>query len=196
MSTSIIIHETATENAVRRLKKMYENTHSTDVTFLFQQEKSIKEIKAHKCVLAAESKVFDRMFYGDLKENGDIKIVDVSPNAFGDFIRLIYLIDSSVNFDNLAEVVYLSHKYDATGCMEICMEIMNKNIGSSYMYQILAIANSHDFEELRRSCELYIMDNIVIAIKWIHFWNVVVIFYIKYCSTIIQKRDMILKNAD
>lgn len=150
----------ATENAFELLKRMYENEYTADLTFVFRDENPIIKIKAHKCVLAGASKVFDRMFYGEFKENGDIDIVDVSSNAFQDFLRMIYMleVDSLINFDNLAEMVYLSDKYDAIGCMKICMEFMESELKSNNVCKVLEIAIRYDLEELRGRSEIIVRD--------------------------------------
>lgn len=48
----------------------------------------IVKIPAHKKVLAASSPVFDAMFNDLLKENGDVKIGDISANAFREFLQI------------------------------------------------------------------------------------------------------------
>lgn len=45
-------------------------------------------ILADKNLLASKSRVFNAMFYGALAETGDVKIVDVSPGAFREFLQI------------------------------------------------------------------------------------------------------------
>lgn len=53
-----------------------------DVHFIFEEDNDTVKLPAHKDVLAASSKVFDAMFNGELKEEGDVNIVDASSAAF------------------------------------------------------------------------------------------------------------------
>lgn len=59
--------------------KLYLNSKTADVHFKFgsdDDESSIIRVPAHKKLLAIVSNVFDAMFYGDLKENDDIQVID------------------------------------------------------------------------------------------------------------------------
>ena len=50
-----------------------------DVTFIFKKGADVREIKAHKLILSIASDVFNREFYGSMKEPKDnIDIVDAS----------------------------------------------------------------------------------------------------------------------
>eukprot|EP00092_Neocalanus_flemingeri_P018914 GFUD01020486.1.p1 GENE.GFUD01020486.1~~GFUD01020486.1.p1 ORF type:complete len:272 (+),score=62.46 GFUD01020486.1:53-868(+) len=89
----------------------------TDVTFLFKDEGgSVKEIKAHKVILAIPSDVFYREFYGSMKEKEDtIDITDASHDVFQAMIEFIYnkqhnWKDFALSF--LASLYYLAEKYN------------------------------------------------------------------------------------
>lgn len=73
-------------------KKMYLDSDIADVYFVCDSEDGgFKRIPAHKSVLAAASKVFKVMFYGELKEEGDIKVCNVTAAAFEEFLQFFYL---------------------------------------------------------------------------------------------------------
>ena len=62
------------------------NTKLSDVCFLVgdQREKFI----AHRFILAAESEVFESMFYGELKEaQNEIEVPDLSPVGFRNMLK-------------------------------------------------------------------------------------------------------------
>lgn len=50
----------------------------TDCTFVFGTEK----LAAHKTILCCVSPVFEAMFYGGLKEQGDVVIEDIEIEVF------------------------------------------------------------------------------------------------------------------
>lgn len=58
------------------------------VQFIFERENGVTKIPANKAVLAASSVVFDAMLFGDLREDGDVPIVDATPEAFKEFLQL------------------------------------------------------------------------------------------------------------
>lgn len=60
---------------------------SEEVQFIFDLQNEVKKIRANK---ASRSPVFQTMFFGELKEKGDIEIVDASPEAFQEFIAFFH----------------------------------------------------------------------------------------------------------
>ena len=65
-----------------------------DVSFLVQQggngEDRETKIEAHKFLLAGVSPVFKNMFYGPMKETGEVVVKETTPEAFKTMIKYIY----------------------------------------------------------------------------------------------------------
>lgn len=60
---------------LERLTKMFHDSETADVCFVLKSDDdSIERILAHKNILAAASDVFKSMFYGPLKEDGDVQV--------------------------------------------------------------------------------------------------------------------------
>lgn len=69
-------------------KYMFLNQLYCDVTFRVGEEEAVKEIKAHKYVLASRSNVFEAMLFGRLSETSDvIPIPDIEPGIFNAMLR-------------------------------------------------------------------------------------------------------------
>ena len=68
------------------LSQLRDSDIMTDVTFVIDQEPSVK-MRAHKLVLSARSPVFYTMFEGPLAESGDISIPDVDEISFDMILR-------------------------------------------------------------------------------------------------------------
>ena len=71
--------------AVNKLSKCLDNSGlPTDVQFVFKGEYNLpKKVKAHKLILSIASDVFEREFYGSMKEDGDkITIEDAEQEVF------------------------------------------------------------------------------------------------------------------
>lgn len=119
---------------------LFKNSHSKPVeNTLFSVEKLAdvnffividnRRIAAHKMVLANASKVFQRMFYGDLKEEGDeIEIVDSSAIAFIEFLRCVYASQLDLTVDIIADVMNLARKYDIAECFAYCEQFLNEHL--------------------------------------------------------------------
>lgn len=88
-------------------QKLYLKSRKADVHFIFESNGNSERVPAHKILLSSASEVFDAMFYGSLKEQGDIKIVDASAEAFKQFLRLFYFNHIELVMDTVAEVMYL-----------------------------------------------------------------------------------------
>ena len=65
-----------------------------DISFLVQQggngEDRETKIEAHKLLLAGVSPVFKNMFYGPMKETGEVVVKETTPEAFKTMIKYIY----------------------------------------------------------------------------------------------------------
>jgi len=88
----------------------------TDVRFWFkEQDGEIKEVKAHKMILASASEVFNRQFFGSMEAEDNIEISDVSQAVFLAMVEYIYnkkpdLKDVDLGF--LTSMYYLGDKYN------------------------------------------------------------------------------------
>jgi len=131
-----------------------------DVTFLFKiGTNAVREVKAHKLILSIASDVFNREFYGAMKEPKDvIDIVDASHEVFQTMINFIYNKRPIwMNFDLkfLSSLYYLAEKYNIEDLKsDIIESIPRHKISKDYVLEIgiLAEVNSHH-EQL--SAKLY-----------------------------------------
>lgn len=97
------------------------------------------QIPAHKTLLAARSDEFEAMFYGTVKEKGDIKIVNVTAAAFKEFLQFFYL---SLTNKNIAYVINLVNKYNIISGMNFCVSFRRDpltvhNVCNAYELAIL-----------------------------------------------------------
>lgn len=122
-----------------------------DVKFVFDD--GAKEITAHKLILAINSPVFHQMFFGALKETGDIKIVDTSPEAFTEFLQFFYLNEIKLTGDNIKEVMELADKYDVPQCMDCCNRFLKNIAVPENMCTIYQMALLYDNCYLIDFCE-------------------------------------------
>lgn len=96
--------------------KLYLNTKASDICFIFGYER----VYAHKAILAAGSDVFDAMFFGQLKENAEIEIVDAWVAAFREFLQFFYRSEMQLTTEHLGEVVILCRKYQVDDALKAC----------------------------------------------------------------------------
>lgn len=116
----LTLHKFENNQSVKITKDLYLSDEMADVFFAFYADNGKIRVPAHKLILAAGSDAFKAMFYGDLKEEGDIEIKDVSINGFKEFLQFFYLDKVSLTIDNIAEVMDMTHKYLMSNCHDIC----------------------------------------------------------------------------
>lgn len=139
-----------------QIAALYLDTETADVHFLLGDEQQPERIPAHKSILSVGSDVFKAMFYGELKEEGDVRIVDASAAAFKEFLQYFYLDSVETTKSNVSDVVNLGKKYNVVGCLRICekrlrADLSHRNVCSSYELAIL-----FDLKKLKRKCEMLI----------------------------------------
>lgn len=145
--------------AWRGLEKLYLDEETADVFFVFKINGEAHRIPAHKAILAATSPAFHAMFYGSMKQNGDIPIVDATPEVFREFLQNFYRSTVKVTIENIPEVIHLSKKYlvdeALNACAELCKSTLNpQNVCWGYEMAIL-----FEQDQLQQFCEQMISEN-------------------------------------
>lgn len=135
----------------RSCMKLYLQEESADVHFVFLTNGEEKKLPAHKYILAIGSPVFQSMFYGHLKEEGDVKIADATVDAFAEFLQFFYLADVTLTTENAPEVMNLVNKYGAVDCFPACERFLMKNITMDSVCGALELAALYDRTEFRQS---------------------------------------------
>lgn len=132
---------------------------NADVQFIFDCDEKIIKLPAHKEVLSAWSPVFDAMFNGELKEKGNVEIVDATPGAFEEFLQFFYGNQMKLTMDNVADVLQLVDKYDVGDCFEICVDFLKQNLTTDYVLWGLNLALRFQLDDLQAHCTKKIQKN-------------------------------------
>jgi len=126
----------------------------TDVKFLFKEEeedgrKTVKEVNAHKFILALVSDVFRTGFYGALPDEGTIDIKDAQKEHFEAMIDYIYnrRVDlSTYDLDTLCALYCLGDKYNINILMEESLkEIRLKEIPAKNILDVGLLAEHEQY---------------------------------------------------
>jgi len=122
-----------------------------DIKFLFRKETNdgtaVQEIRAHKVILALVSDVFEKAFYGGLKDDGSIEIEDATKESFEAMINFIYTKETDVSiygFEMLCSIYYLAEKYNINALKEEILEAINtKDISVDDVLNVGVLADKH-----------------------------------------------------
>jgi ADP-ribosylation factor protein 1 len=105
-------------------KKLLEDTKSADVTITAKSSdnNTIKQFKAHKLILAARSKFFEALFYGNFKEGAqaEVEITDVDPAVFEIILQWIYTATITVNEEHVNAIMELAGRFDLQDLSKQC----------------------------------------------------------------------------
>lgn len=123
-------------------KVLFKNELTSDVKFVLNDRNGIEQIiPAHKAILMSYSPVFEKMFYGSLKEGDSVPLTDVSAEAFTEFLQFFYINKFELTIDSLPEVFKLIDKYEALTFWPFCEEFMKNTISPNvaFVYYELAL---------------------------------------------------------
>lgn len=139
--------------------KFYLTEYTADVHFKFENENI--RLPAHKVLLAAKSDVFLKMFFSELKENGDIKIEceGVPAVAFKEFLRYFYFENVELPAENLDWVLFLGRKYLVEKCVNDCVNMFAKSLNNGSVCAILERGLFYDLEGMTKMCTNHISVN-------------------------------------
>ena len=141
----------------------------TDIKFVFpfEENKRDEEVRAHKVILAVVSDVFEKEFFGPMKEaNSEIEIKDANPEEFKVMVDFIYnkQTDLSIyDLDFLSKLYYLAEKYNisALRCEIITTisqrQICDKNVLDVAIVAELNVAHNLFSETLYESVCLFLL---------------------------------------
>lgn len=146
------------EYCKRPCMNLYLHEETADVHFVFLTNGERKKLPAHKYMLGIGSPVFQSMFYGSLKEQGDVVITDATIEAFEEFLQFFYLADVKLTIENAAEVMNLVNKYGAVECFSICEQFLLQNLTMESVCGALELAITFDRIELRQALMKEIME--------------------------------------
>lgn len=139
-------------------KKLYLNADKADIHFTFGAGgKKAKRIPAHKAILAADSDVFDAMFYGDSKVSSDVHVPDSTEAAFMEFLQYFYLSKVNLTQENIVGVLHLGDKYDVKQCINDCVQFLMRKLDDENVCECLDLAIKYDEKQLIELCEKRIL---------------------------------------
>lgn len=130
---------------------------SVDCHFQFIDENGnvVGEFAAHRTVLAAISPVFAVMFGSNWSKGSDkIVLADTYHEYFSEFMRYFYNDAIKLTLDNVAEIIYLAHKYELANLESECEQFMVDQLSVFNALKYFAIATRYGCIQLKESCEM------------------------------------------
>lgn len=136
--------------AQKAMNKLYKHEHTADIYFVF---KSGERIPAHKYLLAAASELFDAMFYGPIKKEGDVEMDKVSAGGFVEFLQFFYSNTIKLTMTNIGDVMSYGHKYEVAESVNLCVWFLMENLTADNVLQAHGLAILFKHNDLRAKCK-------------------------------------------
>lgn len=168
VSTQTLHDGYADRISILTLEKLCLDTDSADVYFICNGSND-ERIPAHKAILGVTNDAFRAMFYGDLCERGDIKILDASAEAFREFLQFFYRDAVNLTMDHIHDVVYLVKKYFVPQFLSICERFLLDSVTIENVCFSYALAVRFDLSDLKAKCEEIITQNSVAVFQTADF---------------------------
>lgn len=153
---------TSNDQVVKTFNKLYLDEKSADIYFTIVLNNKCIKIPAHKAILAAASPAFDEMFYGDMIEEGDIRISDVAEVEFKEFLQYFYRRELLLTLENIAKVMSLANQYQIPEFLNVCGRFLIQNLPINkicFGYQLAVDFGDRMSADLREFCEKEISAN-------------------------------------
>ncbi|XP_055305833.1 uncharacterized protein LOC129570303 [Sitodiplosis mosellana] len=99
------------------------------------------------------------MFYGPAKQEGDIPIVDSTPEAFKEFLQFFYLGTVKLTADNVADVWNLGKQYMVDDCCMASSNFSEETLTLDNMCWGFELAILFEQDRLMKLCEQKISEN-------------------------------------
>lgn len=143
-------------------ENLYLKPKFADVHFAFaSNDGTLARVPAHKNLLAADSDVFEKMFYGESKENGDVTITDASEAVFEEFLQFFYVCKMKLTTIHIPSILYLGLKYNVKKCIDGCVKIMQNDLTHENVCTTLSLAIRYNQKDLLKACERLIILNTI-----------------------------------
>ncbi|KAF3339725.1 BTB/POZ and MATH domain-containing protein 1-like isoform X1 [Carex littledalei] len=150
-------------NLNQNLANLFESGKGADVTFVVKGE----ILKAHRCVLAVRSAVFNAELFGCMKEKwaDTITVEDIETSVFKSMLYFIYS-DSLPDFEVTTDVdsekqdmrlmsqhlLVAADRYQLERLRLMCEDLLCKNLSVSNVGTALILAEQHNCSQLKAEC--------------------------------------------
>lgn len=150
--------EKVASNPTNTFEKLLMDEKYSDIAVIAQG----KYFHLHKCILAAHSVVFDKMFEKDKNEKNKniLEINDIESKTLDFFFQFLYTGKVDGIDKVVCELLYAAEKYDVAELSEICHNIMINNLNAENAIKYLQIAETNNSKKLKKKVIKFIAEHL------------------------------------
>ncbi|XP_031637091.1 uncharacterized protein LOC116349686 [Contarinia nasturtii] len=150
--------------AYKSIESMFGDSQTANVFFVFDSnENQLKCVFAHKCILAAKSDVFKKLFTGEPQQsnNNNYPVSDATHHEFNAFIQTFYcqFSDGIINTENMYKMIILASLYEVNGLLDDCIEFAIKSLCFENVFRILDACFVYSNADSVSACLNWIITN-------------------------------------
>lgn len=97
--------------------------------------------------------MFRAMFYGPIKEKGDVKMGDASAAGFVEFLQFFYSNRVKLTVEIIGEVMSFGDKYDVAEYVNLCVHFLMKNLTAHNVFHVHGLASLFQQNDLKFICD-------------------------------------------
>lgn len=114
---------------------------------------------AHRVILSAGADYFRALFCGGLRESGEdvVMLRDVASWVLRDLLEFIYSGQLKLSCRNVWDLTEAASQFQLQGALSLCSNFLQDNMDETSCLDVLALAEVHSLEDLRRRAEDYVL---------------------------------------
>eukprot|EP00029_Vermamoeba_vermiformis_P011500 TRINITY_DN6338_c0_g1_i1.p1 TRINITY_DN6338_c0_g1~~TRINITY_DN6338_c0_g1_i1.p1 ORF type:complete len:591 (-),score=141.30 TRINITY_DN6338_c0_g1_i1:746-2326(-) len=135
------------------LSALRKSSDFSDISFTVDS----KEVKGHKCILAATCKTLSTFFTGEWKEarESTANLGGFSFEAVQSFFEYLYAGDCEVNGENVMELLAVADAFNVDRLKELCEKLLVEGIDEENLMLIYEAAEQHNAHQLIENCAYF-----------------------------------------
>ncbi|MES1910331.1 MAG: hypothetical protein MHM6MM_009697 [Cercozoa sp. M6MM] len=141
----------------QRLSALLMDPTLSDVVFVCQDD---VELRAHRCILAAWSDVFRRMFCSQFKEGHQnvvtVKLPNVEASAVQLLLKYLYSGEAHLTAESSLSVLSLANMYQIESLKVLCKSFFSSHLNVMNACVFFGAADHFDVPDLRQQCLTFI----------------------------------------
>lgn len=114
---------------------------------------------AHRVILAAGADYFRALFCGGLRESGEdvVLLRGVASWVLRNLLDFIYSGRLKLSCRNVWDLTEAASQFQLQGALSLCLNFLQDNMDGTSCLDVLAFAEAHSLEDLRRRAEDYVL---------------------------------------
>lgn len=147
-SNNLIMDPNLAACSVKANKYLWESGDLSDLIIKAEE----KTFKVHKMLLVANSIVFRKMFYHEMKESikNELTITDFNAQTVEEFLLFIYTVSLPSCDENLMDIFAISAKYEVEELRDFCEQKIRFNLNEENASDIFQMAHLYDRTEMKQ----------------------------------------------